>query len=333
MKSVFKWIIRNLWNLFGVIGVAGTFYFSLLHVPDYVKEIATGKVNVIHESLMNDIQEILFYEKELSIEDISSFIEGKELKQGIKYPYNPDELLVQIQERFMGNKFISLEKREALLHKIKSIRETYTPAQEHQKKPFDWIDLMSWFASGLGVLIAILGATSIVKKVKLDKETEVDIVPGDISIHDPNGYFVEQAHEYEKMVGEILKELGVLKSVEGKGPDMVADFITSKGNNEYIVKVKRYKTLVGLGTARNFLYRVNKTGTNGILVVSSGATHRTKKLIEEHNEMSDSHKVHLVVGESKSAVKKALNEIFETGASNKTNSTDRYRGGGFATLG
>ena len=74
MKSVFDWIIKNAWNIFGVIGVAGTFYFSLMHVPDYVKEITTGKVNVIHESLMDDVQELLFYEKSVSIEDIDSFI-------------------------------------------------------------------------------------------------------------------------------------------------------------------------------------------------------------------------------------------------------------------
>ncbi len=80
MKNLFEWIIKNLWNLFGMLGVLGMFYFSLLHVPDYVKEITTGKVNVVHESLLDDVQELLFYDKDLSISDISSFIKGKELK-------------------------------------------------------------------------------------------------------------------------------------------------------------------------------------------------------------------------------------------------------------
>ena len=71
MKSVFDWIIKHAWNLFGVIGVALTFYFSIMYVPGYVKEITTGKVTVIHESLMDNIQELLFYEKTVSIEDFN----------------------------------------------------------------------------------------------------------------------------------------------------------------------------------------------------------------------------------------------------------------------
>ncbi|WP_206602044.1 hypothetical protein, partial [Pseudomonas aeruginosa] len=63
---------------------------------------------------MDDVQELLFDEKVIAIEDIDSFIRGKELKRGISYPYTSDELLLQVQERFMGNKFIPMEKRQAI---------------------------------------------------------------------------------------------------------------------------------------------------------------------------------------------------------------------------
>ena len=315
MKAIFEWIIKNLWNLFTFIGVIGTLYFSILHVPDYVKDITTGKVNVVHESLMDDIQEILFYEKELSIEDISSFIQGKELKQDVAYPYNPDELLVQVQERFMGNKFIPLEKREALLQQIKSIRANYKPPQQPVKKAFDWVGVFSWSLSALGVLIASLGATSIVKKFKLDKETEVDIVAADVVVHNFHGSLALAALEYEKMVGEVLSELGTLKSTGNSTTGF--NFLTGKGSNEYIVVVKRYRKLLGLCTAREFMYQVNSSGKGGILVVSSGVTKRTKQLIHEHNEVADNQKVHLVVGRSKSSVKKQIERIFGKSTSNK----------------
>ena len=293
------------------------FYFSLLHVPDYVKEITTGKVNIIHESLMDDIQEILFYEKELSIEGISSFIKGKELKRGVLYPYTTDELLVQVQERFMSNKFIPLEKREALLNKIQEIRSTYSPPKTPIDKPYDWSNFISWLFSGLGVLIASLGATSIVKKLRTDKETEVDIISGDIATRNYHGSRVAAAFEYEKMVGEALTELNVMKPLEKTGRDIGYDFEASDGNNDYIVEVKMYRKMLGLSTARDFMYKVNQSGKGGVLVALSGATQRTKELINEHNEISENQKVHLIIGTSKSAVKKQLSKLFHTNASNK----------------
>ncbi|MEJ1418013.1 MAG: restriction endonuclease [Candidatus Sedimenticola sp. (ex Thyasira tokunagai)] len=211
----------------------------------------------------------------------------------------------------MGNKFIPLEKREILLQKIKNIRANYTPPKIAESKPFDWVGLLSWLFSGLGVAIASLGATSIVKKIKLDKETEVDIVQsGDIIIHNSSGRFTGKAFEYEKMVGDVLKDLNVLKPEGENERDLGVDFFAEHKHKKYIVEVKRYNRLLGLSTAREFLYQVNKTESNGILVVSSGVTQRTKQLIKEHNWVSDKQLVHLVVGESKDAVKEALQKIF-----------------------
>lgn len=317
MKSVFDWIIKNAWNLFGVIGVAGTFYFSLMHVPDYVKEITTGKVNVIHESLMDDVQELLFYENTVTIEDINSFIKGKELKQGVSYPYNPDELLVQIQERFMGNKFIPLEKRESLLESIKAVRSTYSPPKAEEKKPFNWAPLLSWLFSGLGVLIASIGAASITRKLKNDKETEVDIVAGDVVINQYHTSMTAAAYEFEKMVGDVLNEIGALKSSQEATYDQGYDFLASSDSGEFIVEVKRYKKLLGLGTAREFMYKVNKSGKGGILIVSSGVTQRTKQLIDEHNKISENQKVYLILADSKESVKEKLTELLCEKASNK----------------
>lgn len=315
MKNLFEWIIKNLWNLFGVLGVLGMFYFSLLHVPDYVKEITTGKVNVVHESLLDDVQELLFYDKDLSISDISSFIKGKELKQGVVYPYNPDELLVQAQERFMGNKFIPLDKREQLLQKIKAIRSSYKPPKTPQQKPFDWTAILTWLFSGLGVLVGSLGAMSIVRKLKQDRETEADIVSGDVVVTQHHGSMSMAAFEYEKMVG-VLKELGVLQSEGHVTQGSRIDFLAKSGDSEYLIEVKRYRKLLGLSTARDFMYQVSKSGKGGVLVVSSGVTQRTKELISEYNKVAGAEEVHIVTGETKNEVKEQLARIFAASTSN-----------------
>ena len=314
--NLFKWIIKNFWNLFSVIGVLGMFCFSLLYVPDYVKEITTGKVNVVHESLLDDVQELLFFEKDLSISDISSFIKGKELEQGVVYPYNPDELLLQAQERFMGNKFIPLDKREQLLEKIKAIRLSYKPPKTSQQKPFNWTGILTWLFSGLGVLVGSLGAISIVRKLKQDRETEADITSGDIVVTKHHGSMSMAAFEYEKMVGSVLKELGVLKSDKYGTQDGQIDFLAKSGESEYLIEVKRYRKLLGLATAREFIRQVSKSGMDGILVVSSGVTQRTKELISEYNKVTGAEEIHIVTGETKSEVKEQLARIFAISAPN-----------------
>ncbi|MCL1043829.1 hypothetical protein L2737_00590 [Shewanella electrodiphila] len=306
MNLFFKWIFKNAWNLFGALGVAGTFYFSLMYVPDYVKDITTGKVNVIHESLMDDVQELIFYEKSISIEDVEMFIRGKELKQGISYPYTPEELLLQVQERFMGNKFIPLEKRESLLASINKLRSSYKPPSKPVEKKFDWVPIMSWLFSALGAIIAAVGASSLAGKLKADKETEADIISGDIIINHHGGSMSASAFEYEKMVGEALSEL----DVPYKSDSNEYDFVVNHQGNDVIVEVKKYRRLLGLGTARNFLNIILASGKGGVLVASSGVTQRTKELILEHNQISDNQKIFLVTGDSKEKVKKQLSDIF-----------------------
>lgn len=302
----FKWIFKNAWNIFGAIGVAGTFYFSLMYVPDYVKDITTGKVNVIHESLMDDIQELIFYEKSISIDDVEMFILGKELKQGTSYPYTSEELLIQVQERFMGNKFIPLEKRELLLASINELRSNYKPPATSVEKKFDWTSLLSILLSSFGAIIAVIGASSLVRKMKIDNETEADIISGDITINNYGGSMSASAYEYERMVGGVLSELGLSHKSESNE----YDFLVEHQGKEVIVEVKKYRKSLGLGTARRFLSMVLASGRSGVLVVSTGVTQRTKELILEHNKITDNQKIFLVTGDSKEKVKAQLSNVF-----------------------
>jgi len=285
LKALLNWAIKNAWNLFGAVGVAGTFYFSLMYVPDYVTEITKGKVNVIHESLIDDIQEIAFNERTLSLKYVDTLIHGRELSQGTAYPYTSDELLMQVQERFMGNKFIPLEKREEIFKAVDAVRSQYKPTQIRAKSESYWPQIIPWLFSAFGVFIAAIGATSLAKKLKIDQETEMDIMAGDITINERAGSMTMAAFEFERMVGEV--------------------------HVEFIVEAKKYRKLLGLSTARDFLNKLSTFGKGGVLVVSSGATQRTKELFSEHNKLTDNQKAFLVFGDSKESIKKQLVNIFE----------------------
>lgn len=311
MKALLNWAIKNAWNLFGAIGVAGTFYFSLMYVPDYVTEITNGKINVVHESLMDDIQEIVFNERTLSLKYVETLIHGRELSQGTTYPYTPDELLMQVQERFMGNKFIPLEKREDIFKAIDSVRSEYKPAQMSTKAERDWSQIIPWLFSALGVFIASIGATSLAKKLKIDQETEIDIMAGDIAINERAGSMTMAAFEFERMVGEVLSEIGILKSDETQSMDAGYDFLAASKGKEFIIEAKKYRKLLGLSTARDFLHKLTASEKGGVLVVSSGATQRAKELFSEHNKLTDNQKAFLVFGDSKESIKKQLVNLFE----------------------
>ncbi|MGO4000574.1 restriction endonuclease [Pseudomonas fluorescens] len=312
MKALLNWALKNAWNLFGAIGVAGTFYFSLLYVPDYVNEITTGKINVIHESLMDDIQEVVFYEKSFSIRYIETLVHGKEMSQGVSYPYTADELLIQVQERFMGNKFITLEKREKMFNAIDLVRSGYKPINDGRNTGYDWPKIISWLLSGLGALMASVGAVSLARKQKIDQETEADIISGEIVVTESGGSMTLAAFEFERMVGDILSEIGVLKADSNNGFDTGYDFLVESKNKEFIVEVKKYRRMLGLSTARDFLGKVALTGKGGVLIVSSGVTQRAQELFFEHNKLTDNQKVFLIVGDSKELIRSKLVSLFES---------------------
>ncbi|AVD92383.1 hypothetical protein C4Q27_08100 [Pseudomonas sp. SWI36] len=88
----------------------GTFYFAIVYIPDYVKDISDGKLSAARECLASDIQEICFITK-LELVDVEALIKPREIKLGFKYPYTAQDLLLEVQDRFVSNKFIPLDKR------------------------------------------------------------------------------------------------------------------------------------------------------------------------------------------------------------------------------
>lgn len=217
---------------------------------------------------------------------------------------------MQVQERFMGNKFIPLDKREKIFNALDVVRSEYKPTQENKKTDYDWSNIIPWLFSGFGIFIALIGATSLAKKLKIDQETEMDIISGDIIINDRGGSMAVAAFEFERMVGEVLSEIGILKSDTTQNFDTGYDFLAASKDKEFIVEAKRYRKMLGLSTARDFLHKVTTSGKGGVLVVSSGVTQRAKELFSEHNKLTDNQKVYLIHGDSKETIKKQLINLF-----------------------
>jgi hypothetical protein len=309
LKDLINWAISNFWNLFSFIGVIATIYVGFFYVPDYVKDITISKQNSAHRELVSDIQELVFYEQPITLKDIESIITGKELSYSIVYKFTSTELLNQIQNEFLKNKFIPLEKRNVLIQNIKELRKQYKEPNTPISKPSNDYELISIVGSVISLIFALLAIISIFVKNKDDKEIEVDISSSENSnnyVMNSHSQNIHAAYEFENMVGKVLDELSILKKNSELSSNRSIDFIAEVNGKELVVEVKAYKNLLGLGTAREFLYLANSLDKGGILVAKSGVTKRTQQLIDEHNDLSCNQKIFIISGDTRQEIKEAL---------------------------
>src|SRR5690606_29908590 len=134
MKEIWNWVVKNFSNLFTIIGIALTIYFSIFYVPDYIRDNENEKIKNINQDLIESIQEIIYNKHKINQNQIKALIRGKEIKHRVKYPYSPDELLIQTQEIFMANKFIPLNERITVVSRIDSLRATLKPIKIETNK-------------------------------------------------------------------------------------------------------------------------------------------------------------------------------------------------------
>ncbi|EGR4344212.1 hypothetical protein DDN83_17495 [Vibrio cholerae] len=313
IKLLKSWAISNFWNLFSFIGVVATLYIGFFYVPDYVEELGLNKQKLAHQELVADVQELLFYKQSITLADVDEIIKGKELVYAIKYKFTSPELLNQIQDNFLQNKFIPLDKRKELMVVIKELRSQYKEPSVPTATERDyssWISLLIYVLTGV---ISTLALVSIVVKLKSDKETEVDIsssinISGDV-IHYANTY--QSAYEFESMVGQVIDDLEIDKLQVSKS-DQHFDFLINVSGVECIVEVKAYSKLLGLGTAKEFVNIVNNANKIGILVAKSGLTKRAIDLINSHNELAESNRIYVVTGSTRNDIKKSMQTVINS---------------------
>jgi hypothetical protein len=66
----FELIFKNVANIFTIIGVLLTIYFSVFYVPGYIREYQNEKIKNINKNLIETLQEIIYNNENLTIHDI-----------------------------------------------------------------------------------------------------------------------------------------------------------------------------------------------------------------------------------------------------------------------
>lgn len=317
IKSSYLWILKNGWNLFSVTGVIATFYFSIIYIPDYVKDISDSKISLARESLVSDVQEILFYSKKLEIQDIRTLIKAREIKIGMIYPQSAEDLLLEAQDRFISNKFIPLDRRQELMTTIKEILSRSTTEKITQKKETNWISILTFLLSSIGSLAAILGLKSLNQKVEADRETAIDISQSETFSNEETGAPRLTPYQFESMIEDILHELGVEFDANSK-KEFDNVFSINCKNSKFEVEVKAHRQLLGLSTIRYICPRIAQPGRDGILIISSGLTKNAKHYIDRYNQ-TQNEKVHVILGSDKETIKEQLSEILNNQTTKQLN--------------
>ncbi|WP_457934724.1 restriction endonuclease [Pseudoalteromonas sp. SCSIO 43210] len=310
LKNGWQWALSRFWNLFSVVGVIATFYFGLFYIPDYAKENLYSKSALAQGEILEEVGERLFAGGEMSIGEIESSIEQKEVFYKIDFPFSTKQTLLLIRNDFAKNAYIPLEKRNEINLKVQSLIEGI---KDDPEKSEEWTELnySKWISVFLAIASGLLGFLSIIQKNKKDAELEIELDEENISFEE--GTVSRRGYDYSQMVSEVLKELNLTITKELKAtpqqPVYGPEFEVTSSKGALLVETKAYRQKVGVNTMRGFLYMLRQAGKPGVLVSNSTLTIRAKQLLQQHNESNFDAKAHFVSGITKSDVKSGLQAI------------------------
>lgn len=286
MSDFFESLKSNLSNVFSLIGILLTIYFSIFYVPQYANEIEQKKIESTHEALMDIIQELVYNNHNIDSKDLETLIRSNELSKKVAYPYSIDELLIQVQGEFINNKFIPLEQRKVLVEKIDLVRESIPnipPNQEEKKEGVSWIVIASYLASSLGVLLAGLGLSSTWKQTKELKDIELQS-----TLEDTKESIKSQLMEIialEETVFDAIKDIPDIKHVTKGGPNNPVDLMIKTHSGARLgIEAKYTETgIIPLKTANTMIGLSGKVNAPLLLVANAPLSRSATKKLEEYN--------------------------------------------------
>lgn len=281
---MFLWIKNNLSHLFSLIGILLTIYFSVYYIPQYSEDLKHKRIEGINNELIGTIQELVYNQQQIDLHDIETLIKGKELRDNVNYPYSVDELLIQVQESFVSNKFITLESRKKLVETIDSIRATIKPIKDQNElkepKKFNWLSL---FSALLGIISSLFATYSLASRVSKQREEEVTE-----RVIEQNEIFqdkIKKAFEFEEFVGKKLELLYGVESVIRQGPiNTGVDFIIMKNKKPvFAVEVKFSDNIVSANTIYKLIPLVQSIGCPVIVVSNKEPSQLALNLLNKTN--------------------------------------------------
>ncbi|MGR3099746.1 restriction endonuclease [Vibrio vulnificus] len=280
-----EWVKNNLSHLFSLVGIVLTVYFSVWYVPQYSEELKLRQIENTHNELVSTIQELVYNGHEINEHNIDTLVSGKEVKYNVKYPYTKEELLVQVQEAFLSNRFIPLDVRKSLVDKVDLIRDSLTkstqPTVAVEKATKSILALVSGV---LGVMVSILGVVSLIFTTKRQRKNEID---QRVSFaKDKYQESIKREIAFENKVFKVLVSLfGRKNTVRETERDIGVDFVVQKdgkGRVGIVVKDNQHSS-VSLNQVRHMISISGALGFPLVLVTNSPLSTAALEQLERFN--------------------------------------------------
>lgn len=304
--NTIKILIRDLFSpLASILGVFLTLYFGIFYVPSYIEETKNEKIARMNEVLIDRIQEIIYNEKDLDKEFISTMIKGLELKSKTMYPFTINELLTQTQESFINNKFIPILQRYKYFNQIQKLKETFIENPVEEKNKNSDFDFLSVFSSILSVLITILSIIGIYLNNKKNKEIEIEAQIFKTS--DKIADSVIKAVEFENRIIDLLNKLGI-PIEKTNTSDMGYDFSINIKNTKYYIEVKNTRNPISMSKIEHILGKLKNLDANFILITNSALSQTAQNLVNEYNK-SNKFKFISIVGNDLEEIEDQIRKI------------------------
>jgi hypothetical protein len=266
-----EWFKKNIWNLINVIGTITTFIFGvygLLFVPDYVKSSYKERQSVANIEIVNDLKEIICSDIKFDSLLIPILKTGKELKYDIIFPKTNIEIIIEVQEDFMSDKFLPLDERMKLFIKADSLKLKTQSNKTQISKAESKSSFFIILTDTLSILLLIISGLLMFglfsrRKQEINKELEKKFE----EIQETRPDFLSEYRNFENLVGKALSELKLEFEDFTKNPQQSAfDFVIKLGKKKIGLEVKsRLKTDVLLKMRNQF----DNSGLDLLIIVTN----------------------------------------------------------------
>ncbi len=313
LKTFWDWLVRNLGNVFSILGFFLTIYFGVYYVPSYLRESQNERLKNAQSEIQQSVKELVFSDSTFSITELTTLVHAKEISLNEKFPLSLTDILTKAEESFMEDRFLPLIKRRELIRKIEIAKQqlpkvttTTTDNQKSESKGTWWAELISIIAA---IVTGITGIISFIYKYQADKDKEEEIKNESQDII-PTKEIKHYAYEFEKAIAEVLRERKDIQLKEQSGNDRGIDFEFSHNNKHYFIEAKYLsRSKIGLNTFHQLTYFLHDKSGEVWLIYNTDLTPLVVKEIENFNANNKQTKIRAIRATSAKEFSDKLNEL------------------------
>ena len=226
-----------------------------------------------------------------------------------------NEVLIKVQESFMQDRFLPLQKRRQLIAEIETIKKqmpiTKTKNEVKEKNKASILSLISIIVTLITVMIGIL---SYYLRYLREKEKDEEIA-NQINESESFSIQIDSAMSYENKIINVLKNTKDVKLIENQKIDYGFDAMFEFRGETYFVECKYLiRSKVGLSSLERFVHQSRGLEGNLMFVYNTDLTTMVKSRVDELRKilfLNSRRKVFMIKATNEDEFKSELSKILK----------------------